>query len=402
MQDKWQQHYFTLWGGQAISLISSACLQMAIIFYLTARTESALVLSLASMAGFLPYAILGPFIGVFVDRYDRKLIMIGADFFIAGVSLVMLYYAQREHLSIPLVLIVLMLRSLGTALHSPAINAVTPLIVPADELTRYAGYSQSLTSVSLILSPALAAFLYGRYGLNWIILLDVLGAIIATVTVIMVPLPKTPAVTQNSESHVFGEMVAGFRLLRSHRDLFTLLVISAAYAMIYMPINALFPLMSTNHFAGDEGHISATEIAFALGMLVGGLLLGRLAAYQNKLRLIVMSFGIMGISLIISGFLPTDAFYLFVGFCVMMGISAPFFSGVQTAIYQERIQAEYLGRVFSLMGSVMSLAMPIGLMLSGVFADQVGVATWFTISGLLVIILAIYTYRQPALQALKK
>lgn len=67
-----------------------------------------------------------------------------------------------------------------------------------------------------------------------------------------------------------------------------------------------------------------------------------------------------------------------------MGLSVPFYSGVQTVLYQERIKPEYLGRVFSLAGSIMSLAMPVGLILSGFFADRVGVNHWFLISGILV------------------
>lgn len=65
---KCKQDFFTIWTGQAISLITSTILQMAIIFYLTERTESAMVLSVASLVGFLPYAVFGPVIGVLVDR----------------------------------------------------------------------------------------------------------------------------------------------------------------------------------------------------------------------------------------------------------------------------------------------------------------------------------------------
>ena len=64
-------------------------------------------------------------------------------------------------------------------------------------------------------------------------------------------------------------------------------------------------------------------------------------------------------------------------------------SGVQTALFQEKIKPEYLGRVFSLTGSIMSLAMPIGLILSGFFADRIGVNHWFLLSGILIICIAI-------------
>jgi DHA3 family macrolide efflux protein-like MFS transporter len=72
-----------------------------------------------------------------------------------------------------------------------------------------------------------------------------------------------------------------------------------------------------------------------------------------------------------------------------MGLSVPFYSGVQTALFQEKIKPEYLGRVFSLTGSIISLAMPVGLILSGFFADRIGVNHWFLISGILIIGIAV-------------
>ena len=72
----WKKRYLTILAGQGISLLTSGILQMAIIFYLTAKTNSAMVLSAATFVGFIPQAILGPFAGAFVDRHSRKKVMI--------------------------------------------------------------------------------------------------------------------------------------------------------------------------------------------------------------------------------------------------------------------------------------------------------------------------------------
>ena len=90
--NNWKLKFYTIWAGQAVSLITSAILQMAIIFYLTEKTGSAMVLSMASLVGFLPYAVFGPAIGVLVDRHDRKKIMIGADLIIAAAGGSACYY----------------------------------------------------------------------------------------------------------------------------------------------------------------------------------------------------------------------------------------------------------------------------------------------------------------------
>ena len=85
----WKKNFFTIWTGQAISQFSSSVLQFAIVWYLTDHTGSAMVLTAAMMMGFLPQGVLGPFIGVFIDRYNRKRIMIISDLLISAASFVM-------------------------------------------------------------------------------------------------------------------------------------------------------------------------------------------------------------------------------------------------------------------------------------------------------------------------
>ena len=265
----WKRDYFTILGGQAVSLITSAILQMALIFYITDKTDSALMLSIASLAGFLPYAVLGPFIGVLVDRHSRKAVMILADMAIAAAGAALAVAALFTELQIWMIMTALFMRSVGAAFHSPALGAATPLIVPQDMLVKYGGYSQSLQSLSYIVSPALGALLYAAWDMSAIIALDVGGAVIASAAVALVHIPK-PAAQDAVQGHFFSEMKQGFTVLRQHKGLMALLWVGAVYLLIYMPINALYPLMSMGHFGGTPMHASIAEIAFAAGMMAGG------------------------------------------------------------------------------------------------------------------------------------
>ena len=398
----WKRSFFTIWAGQAISLITSAVLQMVIIWYLTDTTGSALVLSMATMVGFLPQAILGTMIGVLVDRWNRKLVMIGADLIIAVAGVVLAVVALMIELPVWVVMVVLFIRSIGTAFHSPALSAATPLLVPEDQLTKCAGYSQSVQSVSYILSPAIAAFLYATWDLNLIIALDVLGALVSCITVTIVAIPKQEIKTEMVQSSIISEAKAGYNILKENKGLFALLWIGAFYCFIYMPINALFPLMSMSYFGGTTTHASIVEIMFAVGMLAGGLLLSTWGGFKKPTISIVTSFIAMGFALIIAGLLPINGFFIFVFCSAIMGFSAPFYSGVQMALIQEKIQPEYLGRVFGLLGSIMSLAMPLGLIVSGIFADQIGINRWFAVSGIGILILALLSSLHPSMKELDK
>jgi DHA3 family macrolide efflux protein-like MFS transporter len=372
---------------------------MSIILYLTAKTGSAMVLSIATLIGFLPQALIGPFAGVFVDRHSRKKVMIGADLVIAVAGGILAIVTLYMELPIWVIMAVLFVRSMGTAFHSPALNAATPLLVPEDQLTKCAGYSQTIQAIGSIISPAAAAFLYTVWNLNHIVLLDIIGAIIACISVAIIAIPNPSSSSIDKEENVMQEMKAGYVVLKENKGLFALLWIGALYMFFYMPISALYPLMSMGYFGGTPTHASIAEIAFAIGMLVGGVILSVWGGFKKRTFTIGASVLMMGIGVTISGILPPNAFIAFAICCMVMGVSAPFY-GVQNALFQEKIKPEYLGRVFSLLGSVMSFTMPLGLLCSGLFAEQIGVEKWFLISGIGIIAISSLVFVLPVVQSL--
>lgn len=395
----WKRTFFTIQSGQAISLITSSALQMALIFYLTEKTNSSMTLALATLVGFLPQGVLGLFIGGWIDRHSRKRIMIGADLFIAAVSALLAVISAFLDPPVWVVLAILFLRSIGSAFHTPSINAVTPLIVPTDKLAKCTGYIQSLQSVSSIVSPALGALLYAQCTLTEIIALDVVGAVIASIAVMLVKIPNIDVANIPQSEGVLAGAKEAYRILAQQKGLLTLLWMGALYMFAYMPINALFPLISMNHFGGTTWHVATSESVFAAGMLLGGIVLGVWGGFQRKTTTVLLSIAVMGIALLIAGILPASGFIAFVVCCAIMGFSAPFY-GVQTAIYQEMVSPEYLGRVFSLSLSTMSLAMPLGLIAAGCFADMTGVETWFAISGIFIAGIAVVGAVLPSIKEL--
>lgn len=85
----WKRSFFTIWFGQAFSLLGSAVVQFALIWWLTSKTGSAAVLSISSLAAFLPQGLCAPFVGPLIDRWNRKTTRIVADLAIAAASLLL-------------------------------------------------------------------------------------------------------------------------------------------------------------------------------------------------------------------------------------------------------------------------------------------------------------------------
>ncbi len=224
----WKRNFFTIWAGQALSLITSSILQMVIIWYLIEQTGSAMVLSMATLVGFLPQALGGPLIGVMVDRWSRKKVMIMADIIVAAAAALAVVALYME-LPVWVIMIVLFIRSMGTAFHSTALNASTPLIVPEEQLAKCAGYSQSVQSASYIISPAAAALLYSTWDLNAVIAIDILGAMFACIAVAMITIPKPEAKESVTQSGFAEELKAGYDALKHHKGLVALLWVGGLY-----------------------------------------------------------------------------------------------------------------------------------------------------------------------------
>lgn len=395
----WKRTFYILWAGQAVSVLTSSVLQMALIWYLTAITQSAFILSMASLAGFLPSAVLGTVAGTLVDRMDRKTVLIVADLFIALVSLIIAVVSFYSSLPVWLVIAVLAVRSIGTAFHTPAISAVAPLIVPTEQLTKCAGYTQSLQTIGYIAGTAVAGVLYPIWSISGMVALDIAGAVIASLAVALIRIPKPEKAEETrSDTSFWIEMKEGYSIVKQDKGVFALIWIAAAFTLLYSPINALFPLMSLDYFEGTTLQASVAEIAFSAGMIIGGIILGLWGGFKNRGIGISISIALMGVPVFISGLLPQNGFWGFAFLCVIMGISGPFYNGPVTALMQERIAADYLGRVFGLYGSAASLAMPVGLIISGFFADGIGVNKWFLITGILIVFISVLCHVIPSIK----
>lgn len=394
MENKnWKRIFIMLYTGQFFSLLSSAAVQFSIIWWLTDTTGSPLVLALAGIAGFLPQALIGPFAGTIVDRHSRKVMMILADLIVALGSLFLFLSMYYSEPSIVLVILVLVIRSLATAFHMPAMQASVPLLAPEEHLTKVAGWGQMVSSMTNIAGPAVGMSLLAVSSLEWVLLLDVVGAIIACSVLLFIRIPKVKRTEEMISGNFVAEMKEGYHAIVKHRLVLKLTIVMIIVAALYIPIGTYFPLMVRNHFEKGVVEAGIVEIVFAIGLIVGASLLGILGDRFNKIKTMAAGMLLMGIALFISGLLLPSTFYMFVVVSLLVGLSGPLFSAPFYALIQTEIEPHLLGRVFSFVTSLSLLATPIGLGVAGLFTELTNVAALFTVVGVLVILNAIITLK---------
>lgn len=389
-QNQWKRDFFTIAGGQTVSLIGSAAVQFSLIWWLASETASPIMMSIADVFAFLPQLLLGPFAGVWVDRLNRKIVIIAADLFIGLVALIFAFFFLFGNPPYWSVCLVLGIRAVGNVFHSPAIQAAVPMLVPQQELVRANGWSQFMQSGAFLLGPVLGAAMYASLPL-WIILLsDLAGSLVASTTVALVKIPD-PKRQITQRPHFFHEMKEGAAAICQDRKLLIVTAATLLGMVFYAPLSTYYPLMTSDYFRADAWHASMVNLGYASGMMLCAILLGKFGTIKNKFPVIHLGLFGMGISSLLCGLLPVGMFWfwVFTALCALLGASSNLYNIPYISYMQETIAPERMGRTFSLIGSLTSATMPLGLLIAGPIAESRGVPLWFFVSGIVLLLLTL-------------
>lgn len=390
-KEHWKKTFITIYTGQAFSLLGSAAVQFAIIWWLTAYTESAVTLTLATIVSFLPNMLLGPFAGVWIDRYNRRTVMIAADGLVA-LSSVFLGIAFWISSAPPVwfIFLILFVRGVGNTFHAPAMQAAIPMFVPVEMLTKAGGFGNLITSLSTMLGPALGAGMMAVLPIAPIMLVDIFGAAAAILCLLTISLPDLPGT--HEKIHLLTDIKQGFHAMKDNKPLMAAFFPIIMASILYMPLGSLFPLLVRIHYMGTATHNAVVEFVFSGGLLLSSLAVGIWGGMKRRFLMISTAIGVLGLAAFCSGILPGSGFPLFVLCCFVMGASGTFFNVPLMAHIQETIEPQMMGKVFSMLSTAMTLATPVGLILAGPISEMAGVNLWFAGSGVLMILIGIICF----------
>ena len=400
-QRKWITPFFTIWTGQAFSLLGSRIVQFALIWWITKTTGSATALATATLVGLVPDVILGPFVGVLVDRWNRRLTMILADGIIAlaVVMLAILFWSGKVQLWH--VYVLMFLRSVAGSFHYTSMSASTSLMVPKEHLARVQGMNQLLGGGLNILAAPLGALALAALPMQGILAIDVVTAVLAIGPLLFIAVPQptrksTVLPGGEGRSSVWQDLVIGWRYVTSWTGLVIIGLMATIVNLLLTPAFSLAPILVTKHFGGQAMELAWIESALGIGVMVGGLTLSIWGGFRRRILTTLLGLFLMGSGLIVVGLAPSSMFWLAVGAFWVAGFANPICNGPLMAVVQATVAPDMQGRVFTLIGSFASAMSPLGLLIAGPLADKVGVSSWFLVGGLACILMALGSLFIPA------
>jgi DHA3 family macrolide efflux protein-like MFS transporter len=252
-----------------------------------------------------------------------------------------------------------------------------------------------------IISAPLGALFLALLPMQAILAIDVFTAMLAIIPLFFFQVPQ-PARNDlhpdaNGKSTFKQDFMAGLSYVWGWPGLMLIGVMAAVINFLLTPAFTLLPILVTKHFSGQAIQLATLESFYGIGVIVGGLTLSVWGGFKRRIMTSLVGLVAMGVGCLVMGLLPPTAFVIAVAVGLFLGFINPIVNGPLLAAVQAAVTPEMQGRVFSLIGTVAAAMSPLGLIIAGPIADNLGVQTWFMIGGIVTLLMGITSLFIPAI-----
>jgi DHA3 family macrolide efflux protein-like MFS transporter len=388
------RNFLALWLGQVISQIGDSFTYLALLITINRLTGSTVAMGLMMISLTLPQLVFSFLAGVVVDRANRKHVMIVSDL-LRGL-LVLSFLSVRSAEQIYVFYVLGFLLSSVSVFFAPAKTAMIPRIVEGeDKLLTANALSQTIRVVALLVGPALAGFLIAWAGAGVAFFVDSLSYFVSAITIVAINVCGRTLDEERISVRMVGHRLAeGMSYTVSNKTVLGIIVTVLVALLGVGAIEVLFvPYLQGQFGAGPQG-LGFVQTAQGVGMLVGSVLVGNLAARFRLTRIIASSLALLGAALAACGLASQFALILLGTFVVGLGL-APLNAALSTMM-QVAVPDEKLGRVSSVADTAMTVSYLVSMGGAAFLADAFGIRTVFVGAGIITALAAL-----PALSMMK-
>ena len=395
--------FLVMFIGQVFSWVGSKLVQFALVWWLTESTGSASVLAFASIMAIIPEVFLSPIAGVMVDRWNRRHVMMAADAFVAGVTVLLMIVNMQGVMEVWHIYSVMFIRAMGAAFHWAAMQASTTLMVPKSQLSRTSGLFQALGGFSMIVAPPLGAYLLATMDLQVILLIDVVTAAMAIAPLFFIYMPQPEIlVKKKGVRSVFEDMAETVKYVLQWKGILYVGLIAMMINLLIAPAVSLMPILVTGYFNGGADDYAIMQTGLGIGMVIGGITLGLWGGFKKGIITGLIALVLCGVGIAGVGLMPSDMFNYAVGSLFFAGFMLPISNGSFFAVMQSTVPPEMQGRFFTLVSAMSTAMNPVGLIFAGPATDVIGVTVWYIIGGVGMIILGLIAIFVPRVRNIEE
>ena len=380
------RNFALLWSGQVISQIGDGLTKVALLWFVYQLTGSALKMTTVGVLQTLPPLLLGPLIGVYVDRLPKKHLMIWVDLLrTCLIPLIPLLYGWGMLTLTWLYVIVFLIAIVSTA-FGPALASVVPTLVPPPQLLAANALIQTTAYIGVLVGPAIGGLMIALIGTQNVLYVDAATFLVSAVCLLLIRVQAGAATfdTPTSVTTVGQDLLAGIRFIQRHTIL-TLFLTTVLYTLGTSAFLLLLPVFATVQWGASPVWLGWLWSAWGAGMLLTSARLASVKQQEigEQLQLLVGALilggvAISGLSLLHS---PLAALVL----VPLVGMSSALFTPLLWSLLQEMTPQHLLGRVMTMMNTAAMAASTVGMTLCGWATDTLGTSVSLITIGLLLL-----------------
>ena len=381
-------------SGQFVSQLGDKIYMLALSYYVLESTGSSAMMGLVLSSALFPSLILGFFSGTFIDRYNKKNIIVSTDIIrgmvISGITVAYL----MNTLTLPVIIISQILLSINAAFFDPAIPSVIPLIVKENQLTRANSLTQFIRGITTIIGPILGGIAVAYIGYTVIFIFNALSFFISGIFESFLRIPdikKEKTITQS----VLQDLLEGYTFILSDMRLVIIIIMVSVIHFFVGSTEVIIPVFASVLKGNSAQNMGSIQSAFGAGTILMACIISIVTINQKEVKLLfsaVFCVGLLFISIVglrIAGFshvIPFMIIFLLIGsFIILAGTCFK-------SILQKNVPQQMMGRVFGFVSSVGNGSIPFSMMVYGFLLSHFSFNKLLIITGVILLPLSIFCY----------
>ncbi|MGD1106216.1 MAG: MFS transporter [Terracidiphilus sp.] len=362
------RNFRLFFGGQTISLIGTWMTRIATSWLVYRLTGSALLLGTVSFAGQIPAFLFAPFAGVWVDRLDRRQVLVWTQTLAMIQSFLLAALTLSGHITISLILILSVMQGIINAFDMPGRQAfMVQMVGDRADLGNAIAINSSMVNVARLIGPSLAGMLIAATSEGWCFLIDGISYIAVIASLLMMQLNAT-AVRRTATS-MLTELKAGWSYVAGFLPIRTILMLFAVVSLMGMPFVVLMPIFAATVLNGGPHTLGFLMGAMGVGALISALSLAARKTVRGLIRMIPIAAGVFGLGLI--GFGLSHVFWLSMLMVLIAGMGMMQGMAASNTIIQTLVDEDKRGRVMSYYTMAFMGMATFGSLLAGTLAHEI-------------------------------
>ncbi|MGM0608391.1 MAG: MFS transporter [Candidatus Muiribacteriota bacterium] len=387
------KNFGLLWFGQLISQLGDKIFSIAVAWYVLDITGSSQYVSYVMIFTFLPVILFSSFSGVFVDRLNRKKIIVISDILRGALILLLSYLIYTGIENFYVLYTIIFLCASVTSFFNPAISASIPSIVEEDNLEKAMAYQGSLRDMATVIGSGIGGVLVGFFGAMFSFLINGVCYLISAICEIPIKIPVSIKKEKNS---FFKDMKEGFVFVLNHKTIKWMLITFMILNFFGPPIMIIIPVMVKQLQLGPE-YLGYFQMIFAMGGVLGALSCTRITPKKKKILFITIVMVLSGLFMSLLGFFTQILILLALQFFIGVVLS---WININLAVFFQKLTPGYIkGRFFAILENVAMLIVPFSFFIAGITIDYYGYALNLKVMGTCVILASFFFYFIPGLRS---